>query len=169
MRRCLSLILASLFICLLLAGCQHQHIWNEATCTEPKTCSKCGETEGEPLGHLWADATCTDPRTCSRCGVTEGSALGHSWTDATCTEPKTCSVCRTTEGTPLGHSVDEWTLVSESTCSEAGTQQGICSRCGEEVSQELPLLEHTPGDWEIEQEATIDLPGTRDVPYAAQR
>lgn len=38
-------------MCLLLAGCACKHDWVEATCTEPKTCSKCGETEGEPLGH----------------------------------------------------------------------------------------------------------------------
>lgn len=30
-------------------SCAHQ--WKDATCTEPKTCTKCGETEGEPLGH----------------------------------------------------------------------------------------------------------------------
>ena len=27
------------------------HKWTDATCTEPKTCSSCGETEGEALGH----------------------------------------------------------------------------------------------------------------------
>ena len=34
-------------------GCDHQ--WAEATCTAPKTCSKCGETEGEPAGHTPGD------------------------------------------------------------------------------------------------------------------
>lgn len=43
-----SLIIA---ICLLLAGCSCKHEWKEATCTEPKTCTKCGETEGDALGH----------------------------------------------------------------------------------------------------------------------
>ena len=39
---CLSLIF-------LLSGCACEHEWTEATYTEPKTCTKCGETEGEPL------------------------------------------------------------------------------------------------------------------------
>ena len=36
-------------VCFMLTGCGHEHTWSEATCTEPKTCSECGETEGEPL------------------------------------------------------------------------------------------------------------------------
>lgn len=57
----------------------HTHQWIEATCTEPRTCGKCGETEGEALGHQWLAATCTAPQTCSVCGMTEGTALGHQW------------------------------------------------------------------------------------------
>lgn len=40
-----------------------EHVWKDATCTEPKTCTVCGETEGEPLGHDFADNVCT------RCGA----------------------------------------------------------------------------------------------------
>ena len=36
------------------------------------------------LYHLWSDATCTDPKTCSVCGTTEGEALGHSYVDGKC-------------------------------------------------------------------------------------
>lgn len=57
------------------SGCDHS--WIEATCTAPKTCSKCGKEEGSALGHSWSEATCTSPKTCSRCGATEGNALGH--------------------------------------------------------------------------------------------
>lgn len=33
-----------------LSGCgSHEHSWKEATYTEPKTCSECGATEGNPL------------------------------------------------------------------------------------------------------------------------
>lgn len=38
------------------------HEWKEATCAEPKTCAKCGETEGEALGHTWVEATCEEPK-----------------------------------------------------------------------------------------------------------
>ena len=35
---------------------RHHHQWVPADCLHPKTCSACGETEGEPLGHTWKDA-----------------------------------------------------------------------------------------------------------------
>lgn len=53
--------------------------------------------------HVWVDADCTTPKTCSVCGAVEGEALGHTEEilaakDATCdeaglTEGKKCSVC----------------------------------------------------------------------------
>ena len=58
--------------------CVFGHEWQEATCTEPITCSKCGETDGQPLGHKWIEATCTEAKTCEVCGVTDGKALGHT-------------------------------------------------------------------------------------------
>lgn len=68
------------FTCVVLLACNsHSHIWKDATCLEPKTCSECGATEGEALGHDWKAATCTEAKTCSRCGATEGEALGHEW------------------------------------------------------------------------------------------
>lgn len=49
-----------------------------------RTCSVCGEVDValiEPLGHDWVDATCTTPKTCSRCGEIIGEPLGHNWSD----------------------------------------------------------------------------------------
>ncbi len=181
-----AIIFSTLLI--VLTGCGHEHEWTEATCTEPMTCAKCGETEGEPLGHKWKEATCTEPMTCSVCGATEGAALGHKWTEATCTEPKTCSVCGATEGAALGHKwkeatctepktcsvcgaaegealghvVEEWEVTEEPTCTEAGTREGTCTVCGEKVSEEVEATGHTPGeDWEIIEEATSTSAGTR--------
>jgi hypothetical protein len=91
----------------LLTGCHINHEWTEATCTEPKTCSIGGETEGEELGHDWVEATCTEPKTCSRCGETEGKALGHDWIEANYQQPKTCSVCGETEGDVLTPAFEE--------------------------------------------------------------
>lgn len=80
MKRVTALLL-SIVICFLLCGCCLKHEWTEATCTEPKTCVKCGETEGEALGHLWVDATYKEPKTCSRCGMTEGDPLEAQYFD----------------------------------------------------------------------------------------
>ena len=52
----------------------HEHEWNDATCTSPKTC-RCGATEGEALGHDYSDATCYEPQTCKNCGETLGIEL----------------------------------------------------------------------------------------------
>ncbi len=51
------------------------HAWVDATCDVAKTCSVCGETEGEALGHTWVDATYQAPKTCETCDATEGEAL----------------------------------------------------------------------------------------------
>lgn len=117
----------ALVACTMLTGCHIHHEWQEATCTEPKTCSTGGETEGEPLGHTWVEATCAEPKHCSVCGETEGKPLEHTWVEATCTEPKHCSVCGETEGEPLEH-----------TLTEANYQQpATCTVCGETVGEPL--------------------------------
>lgn len=89
------------------------HDWLDATCTEAKTCTRCGQTLGSPLGHDTSSVSCTEAGTCSRCGE-EIPALGHDWKEATCTEPKTCTRCGETEGEALGHKVTG----------------GVCARCG---------------------------------------
>ena len=104
-----------LFVCLilclcLLAGCSCKHEWNEATCQLPKTCSLCGQTEGETVGHSWASATCTAPKTCTVCALTEGEALEHSWIPATCQSPETCSTCGLAQGGLLNHAFGVWSL-----------------------------------------------------------
>lgn len=35
-----------------------EHNWEKATCTEPKTCTICKETDGEELGHSYKDNKC---------------------------------------------------------------------------------------------------------------
>ena len=98
-RRIAILLLAAIMIGLLSGCCRH--VWYAATCTAPKTCQECGETEGEALGHTWQDATCTVPKTWSVCKETEGEALGHQWEEATTEAPKTCTVCAATEGSKI--------------------------------------------------------------------
>ncbi len=115
------------------------HNYEDATCTDPETCSRCGETRGDALGHDYGEATCTEPETCSRCDDTRGDALGHEANEATCTEASVCSRCEETVTDALGHDY------SDATCTEAAK----CSRCGETEGE---ALGH---DW---QEATCTEP-----------
>jgi hypothetical protein len=69
----------------------------DATCTEPKTCSVCGATEGEALGHSWKEATCTSPKYCTVCNIAEGTIPGHQWVDNG-KGSKDCSVCGENDG-----------------------------------------------------------------------
>lgn len=124
------------------------HDWQEATCTEPKTCSRCGETRGD-VSHTWVDATCTEPKTCSVCGLTDGEALGHNWEEATCTEPATCSRCGETDGEALGHTVEDWTVDVEATCTSEGSKSGTCTACGETVTETIEMTDHTEGEWSL--------------------
>jgi len=147
------------------------HQWADATCTDPKTCTRegCGITEGEALGHSWHSATCETPETCGRCGETNGSALGHNWQAATCLAPKTCSTCLQTEGDKLPHSHDpaDATCTTDAicpvcnqvivpatghsfsdpveipaTCTEDGSITGTCTVCGETTTEVIPALGH---------------------------
>ena len=110
--------------------CKHEE-WNVATCTEPKTCVKCGETEGEALSHKWIEATCDEPKTCEVCGETEGEKLEHIWVDATCKELKTCKICGATEGEKTKN--HKWI---SATCTEVM----YCSVCGEKTGK---TIDHT--------------------------
>lgn len=89
----------------------HQHRWSDATCTQPKTCTECGATEGEALGHDYkatkVAATCTEAGhthyLCTRCRdaydeETGEAALGHEpgdWTydSTTKRETRKCTRC----------------------------------------------------------------------------
>ncbi|MBR0373432.1 MAG: hypothetical protein IJH91_02755 [Mogibacterium sp.] len=133
MKKSFTLLLMVLLI--LSSTACHKHTWKEATCTEPKTCTECDETEGEPLGHDWVEATCTTPKTCSRCGATEGQALGHS--------------------------VVDWEVTKEATCAEKGTKSGKCTVCGQTVEENIPMVDHIPGDWEVTKAPTRDSEGMR--------
>ena len=82
-----------------------RHSYADATCTTPKTCTKCGATTGSAAGHTWKYATCTEPATCTTCHETWGNANGHSWREATCSAPKTCQTCKSTEGSALPHNL----------------------------------------------------------------
>ena len=58
------------------------HDWQEATCTAPKTCKVCGETEGEANGHTaseWVSDETSHWKVCTVCEeVIDGSKADHA-------------------------------------------------------------------------------------------
>ena len=74
--RLISALLLLVMLLAALAGCACQHEWVEANCQNPKTCTRCGVTEGEKTDdHQWEDATTVFPKTCSVCGKREGGKI----------------------------------------------------------------------------------------------
>lgn len=124
-------------------GAFHQHTWKDATCTEPKTCTECGATEGDPLGHDYQEqdvaATCTQAGkkifTCSRCDdqYTEPDgtpATGHTpgdWTfDYTTSKMvQRCTVC--------GETVDSRDLTRDDIDQAVSTQELTLDSCKKEI------------------------------------
>ena len=125
MKKVTIFLLTAAFL-LSMAGCSDscEHVWAEADCIIPRTCSECGETEGAPLGHDWQEATCTTAKVCKRCGRVEDDPLGHNWVEATCTEAKHCTGCGEVIGEALGHVWTEATTEAPKTCTVCGETEG---------------------------------------------
>ena len=155
----LLVLVAALTSCFLFG--EVEHTWVEATCTSPRTCSFCGETEGEALGHT-EEVISGTPATCTTVGYTDGKictvcnevtvaqeeipALGHTeevipGKAATCTEKgltegKKCSVCEeillAQEEVPEHGHTEEVVPGKAATCTEKGLTDGKkCSVCDE--------------------------------------
>ena len=130
------------------------------------TCTLCGYSYigdfGGALGHDWILATCIDPMTCRRCGETGGAANGHNYAVSviapTCTEAGYtaygCSVCghsyTDSHTDPLGHTpgapVEE--NRKEPGCAIGGSYDTVvyCSVCEKELSREgmsIPAQGHS--------------------------
>ena len=74
--RIFSALLVVVMLLSALSGCSCNHKWADANCGAPKTCTRCGVTEGEKVGeHTWMDATTDAPKTCSVCGETTGKKI----------------------------------------------------------------------------------------------
>lgn len=63
----------ALILCFMLFRCGHE--WIDATCTSPRTCTKCGKTEGEKISHTLTEANYQSPATCTVCGIEVGEPL----------------------------------------------------------------------------------------------
>ena len=130
MKKMITYIGTVMLLVLVMTGCCLSHDWQAATCDAPKTCAKCGETEGEKLEHTWVEATCDAPKTCSVCGATEGEKLEHVWSEPTCAHSQSCEVCGVHGKGALPHTSGEWEVIEEPTSEAAGTMELKCAKCG---------------------------------------
>ncbi|MBQ3016149.1 MAG: hypothetical protein IJD79_05155 [Clostridia bacterium] len=139
---------------ILTRDCNHD--WQDATCTAPKTCAKCSETEGEALGHTEGTAaTCMKKAVCSVCNSEYGELKAHVYdkntvkaealkSAATCTASavyyKSCECGKVgtdatfTSGDPIAHTYDKSTvkpeaLKSAATCTASAVYYKSCE-CG---------------------------------------
>ena len=112
-------------------------------------CTRCGyhRIEGnEAAGHIPGnDATCTQPQLCTKCGAVLKNALGHDYksevTAPTCTEmgytTKTCARCGDTTKTdytePAGHKPSDWIVDKQPTTDSEGSKHKECTVCGEKL------------------------------------
>ena len=134
-------------------------------------------------------ATCTTDGTrtgyCSTCKLTTSEvikATGHKvynetlWKTtkaATCTTEGTmsadCSVCKektTKTIAALGHIETVNTAKKDATCTAKGaTESKKCSRCGTITvkSEEIPMLEHTYGEWVVKTSSTCKTVGVKEA------
>ncbi len=98
--------------------------------TKERKCSECGEIETNSinaLGHAWQDATCTEPKTCTVCNTTEGSTIAHTPNadDGDCTTAITCSVCGDiTTPAKANHTGGTATCEHKAACSVCGKEYG---------------------------------------------
>ncbi len=108
--------------------------------TKTFTCKDCGNSYTEvikAMGHNWKNATCTAPKQCQGCGQTDGAALGHSIQNGTCvrcglkddTEEKAAIVAENerhnTEIAEIEGRYDASISVNEETIDSLKAQYGI--------------------------------------------
>ena len=162
MKKKLTALLLVLLCMALLAGCGCEHEWAEADCVNPKHCTLCEETEGDPLGHVWLAATCEEPKTCEVCGTTDGDPKGHSWVEATCEEPKHCEVCSLTEGEALGHAWVDATTEAPQTCTICAATEG--EKIVTDPRFTTAQTQEIQGKWACTMSLTGEMMGIADFP-----
>ena len=140
-----------------------------ATCTSGQYCTLCGAELASDIGHSPnRSADCTQDSVCLTCGAILEKAHGHTLSEmlgctvgqsclvcyqeivpptahtpgppATCTEGQVCLACDLDLAPPLEHSVTAWTVDKEPSLGTEGSKHGVCSRCNEEVREEIAAL-----------------------------
>ena len=102
----------------------HVHKWTDATCTDAKTCSVCGATEGEALGHQYDNACDVDCNVCSETREVTHNVIHAPAKDATCT---------------ANGNIEYWYC---ETCGAAWLDEA-CTLNTNLMAVKLPMVDHT--------------------------
>ena len=157
------------------------HNWVDATCTAPKTCSRCDATEGKPNGHTegtdWKNDANYHWHICSvdGCGaVIESSKAAHTpdhTGHATEEYAIKCSVCDYVIEAQLGHThvfdkevATDAYKASDATCTAKATYYKSCA-CGEKGTETFEYGELAEHNWTP---ATCTAPKTCSVCSATE-
>ena len=134
--------------------CAEGHSYSDATCTDPKTCSVCGATDGAALGHNYKEGVC------SACGAKDPDYCAHEHktlvNTATCTESGKiyydCDNCDAIfdeqDSEPLGHKYNKYGKCNTCGQGDIYTVAGVEELCGsywnpEDVNNNLIFDENT--------------------------
>ena len=155
------------------------HDWADATCTAPKTCSRCDATEGNALGHnfatVWSSNATKHWHACSRCDVKDGEAAHTPDREAaTETDPIKCTECDYIITAALGHTHSLTKVDAKApTCTEDGNKAYyVCSGCSKLFADANGTVEITADEtvdkatghtyeWVIDKEATATEKGSK--------
>ena len=126
------------------------HDWVDATCTAPKTCSRCDATEGNALGHDFAKVWSSDAdghwHACSRCDAKDGEAAHTPGAAATETTPQKCTECDYIITPALGHTHHMTPVAAKpATCTADGNKAYYTCSCGmwfEDAAGSTEITDH---------------------------
>ncbi len=141
-----------------------------ATCVCGQTNDRAKEDTA--LGHDWADATCLVPKTCNRCGATEGGLGEHSYAivsqcPATCNADGyinyACTVCSDTKqdaitARPDHQLSDKYDSETNSVITTCANKDGFVV----EYTEDLPESKHNYDDG-ISEEYVLYYPGAESI------
>ena len=86
-----------------LSSCECKHELQEATCTTPRTCAKCGETFGTTSAHKYERVACGEYMRCKDCGANSNYSIAEHLYLGNCGEIGTCYYCKQQSPSTLEH------------------------------------------------------------------
>lgn len=93
----------------------------ETTAAPTETKSEC-----ELNGHTWVDADCYTPKTCSVCGETEGDPLEHDLTEANYQSGPVCNLCEEEIGDKIPADFETYGITCDVAIGEVYQLETIC-------------------------------------------